>query len=186
MLRPNLIACLALAAFTWTVAGETSDPMLAENQLPAEIAGACPGAVCPAEGGHYTRWIGRIRGAELFVVVRRACDAAGCPAWLVRRDSQGTATLLALSGEFRFDANAGRYPAVHTRTELGAAYASYDSYEWDGTRYVRTQTRLVHRVDGVECGNESECDAAARAALAGGAADRAVRIWREVHGVAWI
>ncbi|BAU47077.1 hypothetical protein SVA_0496 [Sulfurifustis variabilis] len=187
MLRRTLTACFAVASFGWTVSGETSDPTLAARDLPADIASECRPAGCAREGGYVTRWIGRARAADLFLVLRETCESEGCPAWLVRRDPAGTTTtLLTLSGEFRFDTAAGPYPAVHTRTELTAAYASYNRYEWDGTRYVRMHTRLVHRVDGVECGNETECDAAAREALAGGAPDRAVRIWQEVHGVAWI
>lgn len=186
MLRRTLSAILAAASFAWTVAGETSDPLLAARDLPADIAAACPGTGCADGHGYVTHWIGRTRGADLFVVVREPCESAGCAAWLVRRDAQGTATLLALSGEFRFEAAGARYPAVHTRTSLTSAYASYNRFEWDGTRYVRTETRLVHRVDGIECGNESECHAAAREALGDGDADRAVRIWQQVHGVAWI
>lgn len=186
MFRQTATTVLAAASFAWTVSGETSDPMLAERDLPADIAGDCAATACADGHGFVTRWIGRARGADLFVVVREPCEPTGCAAWLVRRDAQGTATLLALSGEFRFEATGARYPAVHTRSSLTSAYASYNRYEWDGTRYLRTETRLVHRVDGIECGNQSECHTAARDALSDGDADRAVRIWQQVHGVAWI
>lgn len=185
MLRRTLIALLTCASLAWTAAGETSDPVLAPRELPAEITGECA-AACAETPGLVTRWLGRARGADLFVVARERCDAAACAAWLVARRAHATTTLLALSSEFRLEPVTGRLPAVRTRTELGPAYTSYNRYEWDGARYVRTQTRLVHRVDGVECGNDAECDAAAREAARRGESNRAVRIWQQVHGVAWI
>lgn len=186
MPRRILILTVALASLAWTAAGESSDPVLASSELPSDIAVDCPGTVCPEPPVHATRWIGRARGTDLFVVVREPCGPADCAAWLVARSGQTTATLLALTGEFRFEPAGGRYPAVQTRTELGGEHASYVRYEWDGSRYARTQTRLVHRVDGIECGSAAECDVAAHAAAAAGQHDRAVRIWQQVHGVDWI
>lgn len=188
------IAAIALAAALWAAPGESSDPVLGGHELPPEIrndCGAAPmaagtGAVCTGED-YTTRWISRsATGGELFMVLRTPCDASGCRAWLVQRSEQTTRTLLAITGKFRLQRTADPYPAVQERTALSHDYVRYSRFVWDGSGYARTGTRLVHTVDGFECGTRDECFAAAGAALDANQTDRAVRIWQHVHGVAWI
>lgn len=189
------IAPFALAACLWTAAGETSDPVLSARELPAEIRNDCAAApvsanatsTCAGEDNYNSRWVGRGAGGDdVFVVVRTPCETAGCRAWLVQRSGEVTRTLLAVTGEFRLQRTANVYPAVQERTALSNDYVRYSRFVWNGTGYVRADTRLVHAVDGFECGTTDECNEAARAALQENDADRAVRIWQHVHGVAWI
>lgn len=70
MSRRIPILTLTLASFAWTAAGESSDPVLASSELPYDIAVDCPRTACPEPPIHATRWIGRARGTDLFVVVR--------------------------------------------------------------------------------------------------------------------
>ena len=51
---------------------------------------------------------------------------------------------------------------------------------------MRTSTRRMYEVNGVECGTLEECDNVARRALQAQHVDRAQRIWQQVHGVSWI
>jgi hypothetical protein len=51
---------------------------------------------------------------------------------------------------------------------------------------VRAESRLVYRVDGVECGEPDQCAAAAREALRRDEVERALKIYERVHGVSWI
>lgn len=188
------IAPVALAACLWTAAGETSDPVLAWHELPSEIGIGClagpvatsAAPTCTGEGHHTSHWVGRDTGGDVFLVVRTPCDSGGCGAWLVQRTGATVRTLLAVTGEFRLQRASKAYPSVQERTALSNDYVRYSRFVWNGTAYVRSETRLVHTVDGFECGTTDECNDAARAALKGDDADRAVRIWQHVHGVAWI
>jgi len=190
------IAAIAFAAglSLWTAAGQTSDPVLSVYELPAEVRNDCAAtpvantaSICAAEDSYTSRWVGRSTGGDVFVVARTVCAADGCRAWLVQRSDGVARTLLAVNGEFRLlRAGANAYPAVQERTMLSNDYVRYSRFAWNGTNYVRTETRLVHAVDGFECGTTDECNDAARAALDGNDAGRAVRIWQHVHGVAWI
>jgi len=189
------IAPVALVASLWTAAGETSDPVLSGRELPAEVRNDCAAAVvtatgassCAGDDSYTSRWVGRgTAGSDVFVVVRTPCVDGACRAWLVQRDGAGTRMLLTLTGEFRLQRAANAYPVVQERTPLSTDYVRYSRFTWNGSRYVRAETRLVHNIDGFECGTAEECNDAARAALKADDADRAVRIWQHVHGVAWI
>ena len=178
---------IALAALVWTGAGETSDPLLALTELPADVIADCRPR--PESSGCETaltpHWLGRAAQGELFLVARPGCTR-DCAAWLVQRSANGTRTLLAITGEFRLARVAGPYPAVQVRNEVSPAAVSYPRYAWNGTGYAAVETRRVYRVDGVECGTADECDAAAHAALANGKSDHAVRIYEQVRGIGWI
>ena len=178
---------LAAVALIWTAAGETSDPLLAAAELPSDVALRCDArtdsAGCAAALTHH--WLGRAAQGELFLVVHAGCRAE-CNAWLVQRSARGTRTLLALTGEFRLVRASGPYPAVQMRTAVSTTRVNYTHYVWDGRGYAPAETRDVYRVDGVECGTVAECDAAARAALARGQNERAVRIYEQVRGVGFI
>lgn len=189
----NSIAALAVSALLWTGAGESSDPALKTAELPADVLNDCTtvtisAARPPCSSVNYrSRWIGRAARSELFLVEREACAPEGCRSWLVARERNGaTRTLLAVTGQLRLDLDGDKFPTVYSRLELADSYTSYNRFEWSGEQYERTETRLMHRIDGFECGDEAECRAAAQEALRQNRADRAVRIWQQVHGVDWI
>lgn len=184
---------IAISALLWTGPGQSYEPRFDLAALPLDVVGECHTATRPAFGAscdrtdYRTQWVGRLPQEELFLITRRACRPDGCRAWLVGRDDSGrTRTLLTLTGALRFEHGKEQLlPVVHTRLELGD-HTSYDRYEWDGVHYVLSETRLVHRVDDFECPDETVCRGAAEEALRRGQADRAVRIWQQVHGVNWI
>lgn len=183
----HIVTALTLSALVFTEAGETSDPQLSVADLPAEIANACPMSGLGAEcANHRVQWIGRTARGHLFLVERSGCVAHECSAWLVSRERGAARTLLAVSGEYRLEFGDSRYPRVDTRMELSTNRTAYGRFEWNGEKYVRAEMRVVHRVDGFECADISVCEAAALDALRNQQAERAVRIWQEVHGVNWI
>ena len=190
MKTPTSLVALtvAIAAFAWTAAGETSDPVLTARELPLDIVGDCAQQVsCHSEKEFLSRWIGRTDRGDLFLVSSPACaEVIGCRAWLGEKTAHGAATLLAVAGEFRFQRGGGAYPTILQRTEISATHSAYSSFEWTGAKYTRTENRMVYRVDGVECGTQSECGNAAREALRQERVERAVKIWESVQGVSWI
>lgn len=183
---------LALVAVFWTGPGETFDPVLAARDLPVEIAGCVATTeagrdTCVSKKGVTSRWIGRTARGDLFLVLRPDCAVSNdCRAWVVERTTQGSATLLGVSGEIRLYRGNGVYPTVQSRLELSEANSTYTRFEWRGDQYVSTEKRMVYRVGGVECGTRAECVQVARDALRQNDADSTVRIYEHVHGVSWI
>jgi hypothetical protein len=167
--------------------GESANPSLAPAELPAVILDDCVSGAAPCgENSFDIDWVGRIADGHLFLVTR-ACGSGNCDGWLVAKDARGdTQVVLAIAGEVRLEHGVGEYPIVRTRAALSDNYVSYTRYEWSDGQYARTETRLAHRVDGIECGGEDDCDAAAKRALREQQPARAVRIWQQVHGVNWI
>jgi hypothetical protein len=193
MRYPQYFVALVLPALLWTGAGESSDPQLRPTELPADVLNDCRAVAVaishqPCSGTDFrAQWIGRTPRGDLYWVARGSCGADGCHNWLVVRDQTGGAlTLLAVTGELRLEFGQEKFPAVQTRLELADSYTTYTRYDWTGEHYARTETRLVHRIDGFECADESACQAAAQEALRQDRPDRAVRIWQQVHGVNWI
>lgn len=193
MRYPYYVIALVVPALFWTGTGESSDPQLKSTELPADILNDCRAVAVavsrpPCSSADFrAQWIGRTPRGELYWVARASCGIDGCHNWLVVRDRSGTAlTLLAVSGELRLEFGPKKFPVVQTRIELADSYTSYTRFEWSGEQYARTETRLVHRIDGFECADESECLTAAQEALRQDRPDRAVRIWQQVHGVNWI
>ena len=193
--RTTLIAMtFAAAAALWTAAGETSDPVLNSNELPADItASACnPSMVSDGAGAcqvqdYANRWIGKTARGDLFVVMGSFCAADdGCRAWLVEKSAMGASTLLAMNGKFHLRRGTNAYPVVETHTEISALNNAYNRFEWNGAAYARTDNKLLYKVDGKECGTREECGNVARKALQHEDIDRAVKIWENVHGVSWI
>jgi len=193
--RTTLIAMtFAAAAALWTAAGETSDPVLNSNELPADIAtSACNPPMVSDEvwacqvQDYANRWIGKTARGDLFVVLGSFCAADdGCRAWLVEKSGTGVTTLLAMNGKFHLRRGANAYPVVETHTEISALNNAYNRFEWNGAAYARTDSQLLYKVDGNECGTREECSNVARKALQHEDIDRAVKIWENVHGVSWI
>lgn len=182
---------IGLAASVWTGAGETSDPVLADREIPAQAISTClsamtnPSGTCEASN-FSRRWVAKTGQGDLYVLVNEQCTAGGCRAWLVEKTANAVATLLSFDTRFRLREDKGGYPVIDGYTELSSAEGVYSRYTWNGTAYTRTASRLVYRVDGVECGTREECRVAANEAIKQKQVDRAVRIWEHVGGVSWI
>ena len=179
------------AAMAWTGAGESSDPVLTDREIPADIATHCAasdaGRLEPCHQSEFTRrWVGRTGHGDLFVVTNESCIGDGCHAWLVQKGAGTVTTLLTFGKTFRVHADMGGYPVIETYTELSPDQGAYSRFEWNGSFYARTSSRLVYSVDGRQCGTREECNAAAREALRQQRVDRAVKIWENVQGVSWI
>ena len=182
---------IGLAAVLWTGAGESSDPMLADRELPADIANICAltaaGEMQACEPAAFSRrWVAKSARGDLFIVTNERCASNDCRAWLVEKTAVNAVTLLSFDAGFRLREDQGGYPVIESYTGLSDAEGAYSRYEWNGTAYARTVNRLVYNVDGVECGTGVECRGAAHEAITQQRVDRAVRIWENVHGVSWI
>ena len=191
---PHLSAAvLAFIATCWTASGETFDPSLATRDLPANVVNHCAlsnvdaADACIGREHITSRWIGRTGRGDLFLVLRNQCAETGnCEAWFVERTGLGSATLLGVSGEIRLYQGNSVYPTIQQRNNLSDTRSTYSRFEWRDDKYVRTEQRIVYRVDGVECGTRSECMRIAQEALRHDNADSAVKIFEDVHGVSWI
>jgi hypothetical protein len=184
-----LASVLAALSAVRTAPGETSDPLLTARELPLDILEGCaPQAAACLEATEFaSRWIGRTPDGNLFLVLHTLCTEVGsCRGWVVEKSAHGARTLLALTGEFRLSRGSGAFPAIQLRTALNESQNHHARYEWRDSRYVRTDSRVVYRIDGTECGTREECREAAREAMRHQQVDRAVKIWERVHGVSWI
>jgi hypothetical protein len=182
-----------MPALLWTAAGETSDPILLERDLPVDVIGHCleaaggePHATCRADSFFATHWVGRTGDANLFLVRLRPCADTGCRTWLVSKTGRGVNVLFGASGELALSPGAGPYPAVQMVSVLSAGQRVVSRFDWNGHQYTRTDARVIHQVDGRECGSPTQCHEAANEALKTRNVDKALRIWEQVHGVSWI
>lgn len=180
---------IGLAAALWTGAGETSDPTLADGELPGDIINTCAvttgETACDARGFN-RRWVAKSSHGDLFIVTNERCAGDDCRAWLVEKSGTGAATLLGFEPNFRVRGEKFGYPVIEGYAELSDIEAAYTRYEWDGVSYAKAASRQVYSVDGRECGTLAECRGAAQEAITQQQVDRAVRIWENVHGVSWI
>jgi hypothetical protein len=176
---------LGAALFGWTAAGETSNPGLATDELPRELANGCTPAPCAGIPAFHANWVGRTVRGHLFVVDRPGCASAGCSSWLIEKHDSGVRALLELPGAFRFHRVTGRYPTVEFDTHTHER-ALRLRYEWNGSAYTRTLAQPLYRVNGFDCGTREECRHSAARALKDNDVDRAQQIWQQVDGVAWI
>jgi hypothetical protein len=182
---------IGFAAIVWTGTGESSDPVLADREMPADIASSCAliqtgdSGVCHA-ASFDRRWVAKTVQGDLFIVTNERCTGSDCRAWLVEKTAAAATTLLSFDATFRLREDKGGYPVIESYTGMSATEGAYSRYEWTGKAYDRTASRLVYNVDGVECGTREECRHAASEAIAQKEIDRAVRIWENVGGVSWI
>ena len=191
MRKALTILSTLFAAIIWTGAGETSDPVLAVREIPADIAGRCAvspvGELAACQQPEFSRrWVAKSDRGELFVVTNELCTASGCRAWLVEKAAGSVTTLLTFDKTFRLHEGTDKYPMIESYTELSSTQGAYSRFEWSGAAYTRTSNRLVYHVDGKECGTREECRTAASDALKQQQVDRAVKIWENVHGISWI
>jgi hypothetical protein len=182
---------IGFAAVVWTDTGESSYPVLADRELPAEIASTCTltqagdnGTCHPASFDR--RWVAKTLQGHLFIVTNARCTGSECRAWLVEKSEAATDVLLSFDATFRVREDKSGYPVIESYASMSATEGAYSRYEWTGKAYDRTASRLVYNVDGVECGTREECRHAASEAIAQKQVDRAVRIWENVGGVSWI
>ncbi|MEW6332018.1 MAG: hypothetical protein AB1560_11215 [Pseudomonadota bacterium] len=182
---------IGFAAVVWTDIGESSDPVLADRELPAEIASNCvltqaaDSGICHASSFD-RRWVAKTAQGDLFIVTNERCTGSECRAWLVEKSEAAAGVLLSFDATFRVREDKSGYPVIESYTSMSATEGAYSRYEWTGKAYDRTASRLVYNVDGVECGTREECRHAASEAIAQKQVDRAVRIWENVGGVSWI
>lgn len=188
ILMPGLAAGLGL----WAVAAETHDPALPASELPADVVQSCVPAsgeaadLCLQASDFDSRWVGRSRQGSIFIVMRPGCVGTTCRAWLVEKSDHGARALLAVNGQYQLSRDRQAYPTVQVRAVLPDQREQVSRYEWQGSRYVRTDLRVVYSVDGVACGDREQCRAAARDAFRQQNIDRGVKIFERVHGVSWI
>ena len=188
LLNTLIVGC---AASLWTGTGESSDPVLANRELPADIASACgltqAGDIGACDQASFERrWVAKTARGDLFIVTNERCTGRECRAWLVEKTEAAATTLLSFDADFRLREDKNGYPAIESYSALSASEGAYSRYEWNGNAYDRSASRLVYNVDGVECGTREECRHAAGEAIAQKQVDRAVRIWENVGGVSWI
>lgn len=182
---------IGFAASVWTGTGESSDPVLASREIPADVVNACAENIIGEsqaclQPDFSRRWIAKTAVGDLFVVTNDRCIGSACRAWLVEKTVSSVATLASFEATFRLREDKDGYPVIESYTGLSATEGAYNRYEWNGAAYARTASRLVYNVDGVECGTREECRRVANEAIAQKQVDRAVRIWENVGGVSWI
>ncbi len=188
LLTTSLTAILGL----WAVAAETHDPALLAAELPADIVQSCvpvSGVAteqCLQANDFDSRWVGRSRQGSLFLVMRPGCQGTDCRAWLVEKSEHGARAVLAVNGQYQLTRDRQIYPAVQVRVLLPDQREQVSRYEWQGSRYIRTATRVTYSIDGVPCGTREQCGAAAQDAFRQQNIDRGVKIYERVHGVSWI
>jgi hypothetical protein len=182
---------IGFAAIVWTGTGESSDPVLADREMPADIASTCAltqaGEIASCNHSAFDRrWVAKTARGDLFIVTNERCTGSDCRAWLVEKTAAAATTLLSFDATFRLREDKGGYPVIESYTGMSATEGAYSRHEWNGKTYDRTASRLVYNVDGMECGTREECRHAASEAIAQKQVDRAVRIWENVGGVSWI
>ena len=188
LLNTLIIGC---AALVWTGTGESSDPVLVDREMPADIASTCAltqaGEIAACDQAAFSRrWVAKTLRGDLFIVTNERCTGSDCRAWLVEKTEAAATTLLSFDASFRLREDKDGYPAIESYTTMSTTEGAYSRYEWNGNAYARAASRLVYNVDGVECGTREECRHAANQAITQKQVDRAVRIWENVGGVSWI
>jgi hypothetical protein len=182
---------IGFAASVWTGTGESSDPVLADREIPAEVASHClstlTGLSDACEPSSFMRrWVAKTLRGDLFILTNERCQGRDCRAWLVEKSGTAVTTLLGFDTRFRLREDKDGYPVIESYTTLSTAEGAYSRYEWNGSAYARTASRLVYNVDGAECGTREECRHVANEAITQKQVDRAVRILERVGGVSWI
>ncbi|HEU5339475.1 MAG TPA: hypothetical protein VFU39_09345 [Sulfuricaulis sp.] len=182
---------IGFAASVWTGTGESSDPVLADREIPAEVASHClstlTGLSDACEPSSFMRrWVAKTLRGDLFILTNERCQGRDCRAWLVEKSGTAVTMLLGFDNRFRLREDKDGYPVIESYTTLSTAEGVYSRYEWNGSAYARTASRLVYNVDGAECGTREECRHVANEAITQKQVDRAVRILERVGGVSWI
>lgn len=190
LIRHAVTAIAASLVVGWTSVGESSDPVLAVDELPIEMlvrcaADASRGSDCQPGEKLVSRWVGRSSRGDLFLTTASDCLDQSCRAWVFERSGRQVNLLLSLEGQVSVRAGQD-YPQVESRAHLATGETFISHYRWSGQGYERSGAELRYQVDGIECGTAAQCQHAAREALEAERTDRAVRILERVQGVSWI
>lgn len=183
-----LAATFALCTFAWTGVGESAYPELLATELPLNIVNECetPNA-CQDAQNFVSRWISRSQRGDLFIVQHVTCTGSACASWFVEKTAAGPITRLSIEGGFRLIGNKkSAYPDVQMQRRVSDIQTSYIYYAWTGDRYVKTESRDIYHVNGVECGSRDECYQAALKANQAQHPEQALQIMETVHGLSWI
>jgi hypothetical protein len=184
--RLCMVGLFALTGFCWTGVGQTADPTLTIGELSTALRPDCSGG-CDGAPAFSVYWLNKTATGDLFVVVREGCQSGDCASWLVEKAPAGAVLLLTLHGHFKLSiADADGYPGVEVKKALSDAHLEYTRYVWSRDGYVTAESKDVYRVDGIECGTATECDAVAVAALRSQRAAYAIKIWETIRGVPWV
>jgi len=182
---------IGITALIWTTTGESSNPILADRDIPVDVASACAQAptggsnACP-ENAFSQQWVAKTLRGDLYLLTLGQCVAPNCRAWLVEKTESTAHTLLSFTTTYRLRAEINGYPMVESYATVSSNSSEYSRYVWSGEAYVRTENRQVYHVDGVTCGTREECRQAATEAVGQKRVDRAVRIWENVGNISWI
>ena len=190
LIRQLVTAFAASLVVGWTSVGESSDPVLAVDELPLELLAQCasasPGSTdCQPGETLVSHWVGRSARGDLFLTSQSDCIDQSCRAWVFERGRQHVSLLLALEGQVNARPG-GDYPLIESRALLATGETVLSHYRWSGQAYERADAEMHYRVDGVECGTAEQCQGVAHDALEGDRIDRAVRIYERVQGISWI
>jgi len=189
-IRHAVMAVAASLVLGWTSVGESSDPVLAVDELPLEVLAQCASGAavagdCRSGAGFSSHWVGRSPRGDLFVASASDCVDSSCRAWIFERGARHLSLLLVLEGQLTVRAG-DDYPRFEARAALASGETVVSQYRWHGGSYERTNAEVLYQVDGIECGTAAQCQRAAREAVEGERIDRAVRIYERVNGVSWI
>lgn len=176
----------AVVAFVWTGVGETSNPELHATELPNQIVNECGFEDdCRGSNEYLTRWVGKTGHGHLFLVRRQGCGP-DCGAWMIEKTPRGVETRLNIDGDFQLVNARGAYPDVQVQHALSAVRYRSVRYSWVGERYLKTESRELYRVGGIECSGADDCYRAALKAHRENRTGEALRVFETVHGLSWI
>jgi hypothetical protein len=193
MRKVRLILAVSLSALLLSgeAAHQSVDPALAVSEFPVELLSDCSAvavsagrATCP-DANYRSRWLMRAPHGHLFLIETASCTPRDCRSWFVEKRAGGARVLLAATGVIKLERLNGSYPSVEVRSVGKDDRTSYHRYAWNGERYMQIDSRLVHRVAGIECAGD-DCLRKAADALSMGDAELVVEIWKQVEGVEWI
>jgi hypothetical protein len=185
MTKP-IVLMLGLTAFGWTADNEAVSTTGLDAELKPEIGCALPESCEAALPGLSMHWVSKTRAGNLFLVVRSECGPGGCGAWFVERTTRGVGMRLNVDGRFRVLNSKSSIPDVETWKEVSDSEVVYTRYSWVADTFVKSDSRTVYRVDGVECGTALQCYETARDAYQNRMTNKALNIWEKVHKVSWI
>lgn len=184
--RPLVPALLlGLTAFGWTADNEAVSTAGLDSELRPELGCGLPESCELALPGFSMHWVSKTRSGNLFLVVRSDCSG-DCGAWFVERTARGVGMRLNVDGRFRVLSSKSSIPDVETWKAVSDSEIVYTRYSWVAGTFVKTDTRTVYQVDGVECGTALQCYETARRAYEERMTDKALNIWEKVHKVSWI
>ena len=78
---------IGFAAIAWTGTGESSDPVLADREIPADIASTCALTQACDQPAFSRRWVAKTLQGDLYIVINERCTGSDCRAWLVEKSA---------------------------------------------------------------------------------------------------